>query len=40
MTITNNRGLEIKLNRFNQMCNTVKMSNNKTRKERERDTVL
>jgi hypothetical protein len=33
VTVTNNRDLEIKTNRFNQMCNAVRTTlNNKTRK--------
>jgi hypothetical protein len=35
ITITNNRDLEIKMNRSNQMCSTMRITlNNKTRKER------
>jgi hypothetical protein len=31
--VTNNRDLEIKLNRFNEMCSTIRILNNKTRKD-------
>jgi hypothetical protein len=34
ITVTNNRGLEIKMNRFNQMCSTIRRALiNRTRKE-------
>jgi hypothetical protein len=31
--VTNNTDLEIKMNRFNQICSTIRTMNNKTRKE-------
>jgi DNA modification methylase len=33
ITVYNNTDLEIKRNRFNQMCSTIRTMNNKTRKE-------
>jgi hypothetical protein len=33
ITVTNNRDLETKVNRFNQMCSTIRTLNNKESKE-------
>jgi hypothetical protein len=35
ITVTNNRDLETKMNRFKQMCSIIRTLNNKGRKERK-----
>jgi hypothetical protein len=40
ITVTYNRGLEIKMNRFNRMCSTIRrVLINRTRKETQREFI-